>query len=51
MEFPAIEVPIKIDQNGVARVGGTRVTLETVIGAFKDGIRRRRLQSANLCSD
>lgn len=37
MEFEAIEVPIKMDNDGVARVGGTRVTLETVIGAFRRG--------------
>ena len=30
-------VPVHIDATGVARVGGTRVTLDTVIGAFNDG--------------
>ncbi|MCP4664996.1 MAG: DUF433 domain-containing protein [Deltaproteobacteria bacterium] len=29
--------PIKRDENGVLRVGGTRVRLDTVIGAFKNG--------------
>ena len=29
--------PVHIDEDGVARVGGTRVTLETVIAAFKNG--------------
>src|SRR5438552_5531631 len=29
--------PLKIDADGVARVGGTRVTLDTVIGAYQDG--------------
>ena len=29
--------PLHIDGDGVARVAGTRVTLETVIGAFKNG--------------
>jgi uncharacterized protein (DUF433 family) len=29
--------PLHIDEDGVARVGRTRVTLETVIGAFKKG--------------
>jgi uncharacterized protein (DUF433 family) len=30
-------VPITIDRDGVARVEGTRVTLDIVIGTFKDG--------------
>src|SRR5438309_2196154 len=30
-------VPIEIDQDGEARVGGTRVTLTTIIGSFKEG--------------
>lgn len=30
-------VPIAIDADGVYRVGGTRVTLETVVVAFRDG--------------
>ena len=30
-------IPIAEDVGGVIRVGGTRVTLETIIGAFKDG--------------
>ena len=29
--------PIRVDEQGVARVGGTRVTLDTVIYAFRDG--------------
>jgi uncharacterized protein (DUF433 family) len=29
--------PLKVDADGVARVGGTRVTLDTVIGAYQDG--------------
>ena len=29
--------PIQYDADGVARVGGTRVTLDTVVGAWKDG--------------
>ena len=29
--------PLHIDDDGVVRVCGTRVTLETVIGAFKNG--------------
>ncbi len=30
-------VPLRTDANGVVRVGKTRVTLDTVIGAFVDG--------------
>jgi uncharacterized protein (DUF433 family) len=29
--------PFKMDKDGVFRVGGTRVTLDTVIGAFNNG--------------
>jgi uncharacterized protein (DUF433 family) len=31
------EVPLKIDGNGIIRVAGTRVPLDTVIAAFKEG--------------
>lgn len=30
-------VPLKTDADGVVRVGGTRVTLDTVVAAFKEG--------------
>ncbi|MCB9315293.1 MAG: DUF433 domain-containing protein [Lewinellaceae bacterium] len=30
-------VPFKTTADGTVRVGGTRVTLDTLIGAFKDG--------------
>jgi uncharacterized protein (DUF433 family) len=30
-------LPLYIDSSGVARVGGTRVTLETVVSAFLEG--------------
>ncbi len=33
----AFEVPLRIDADGVIRVGTTRVTLDVVIGAFKRG--------------
>ena len=33
----AFEVPLRVDSDGVIRVGKTRVTLDTVIGAFKRG--------------
>lgn len=31
------QVPIRSDANGVVRVAGTRVTLDTVVGAFEAG--------------
>jgi len=30
-------IPIEIKEDGVARIAGTRVTLDTVVGAFNDG--------------
>ena len=30
-------VPLATNQDGVARVGGTRVTLDTVVAAFEEG--------------
>ena len=30
-------IPVKTDKDGVIRVGETRVTLETVVSAFKNG--------------
>ncbi len=30
-------IPLRQDERGVIRVGSTRVTLDTVVGAFKDG--------------
>ena len=32
-KFIAEPPPIQMDEDGVARIGGTRVTLDTVIGA------------------
>lgn len=37
MPLKAETLPLERDQHGVIRVGGTRVTLDTVIGAFRDG--------------
>jgi uncharacterized protein (DUF433 family) len=34
---PVSKVPLKTDSEGVVRVGETRVTLDSVIGAFKNG--------------
>ena len=35
--FEAVTVPLKTDQDGVIRVGDTRVRLDTVVSAFNDG--------------
>lgn len=37
METATEIIPIQVDAAGVIRIGGTRVTLDTVVGAFKDG--------------
>jgi uncharacterized protein (DUF433 family) len=37
LTLEALEVPIQINEHGVARVGGTRVSLESVIAAFHRG--------------
>jgi uncharacterized protein (DUF433 family) len=30
-------VPLQADKDGVIRVGNTRITLDTIVGAFNDG--------------
>jgi uncharacterized protein (DUF433 family) len=37
MTFDNLTVPLAEDAHGVIRVGGTRVTLDTVVGAFQRG--------------
>jgi uncharacterized protein (DUF433 family) len=37
LEIAAEPVPLQADPDGVVVVGGTRVTLDTVVAAFKDG--------------
>lgn len=37
LQVPPERVPIQTDADGVIRVGGTRVTLDTVIAAFDAG--------------
>jgi len=31
-------LPLSIDSDGVIRVGGTRVTLDTIVAAFREGM-------------
>lgn len=37
LSTPAELMPLQIDSDGVMRVGGTRVTLDTVIAIFEQG--------------
>jgi uncharacterized protein (DUF433 family) len=37
LHVPSEQVPIQTDADGVIRVGGTRVTLDTVVAAFDAG--------------
>ncbi len=37
LTISAETLPLRIDSDGVVRVGRTRVTLDTVVGAFLDG--------------
>lgn len=37
MSFPPEPVPLSADADGVVRVGGTRVTLDTLVAAFREG--------------
>lgn len=37
LSLAAEPVPLLLDTDGVVRVGGTRVTLDTVVAAFRDG--------------
>ena len=37
LALTAEALPLEVDANGVVRVGRTRITLDTVIAAFKEG--------------
>jgi len=37
LSIAAEPIPLEVDASGTVRVGGTRLTLETVLGAFKRG--------------
>jgi uncharacterized protein (DUF433 family) len=37
LQIQPIPLPVTLDKDGVARVGGTRVTLDTVVHAFARG--------------
>ena len=44
LELVAEKPPLVKDQDGVFRVGGTRVTLDTVIGAYQNGCTPETIQ-------
>ena len=37
LSITAETIPLKLDKGGSIRIGGTRVTLDTVVAAFKEG--------------
>lgn len=37
MEIVADPVPMAMDKNGIVRIAGTRVTLDTIVGAYNRG--------------
>lgn len=46
MSIPAVAepLPLEMDPQGVVRVGGTRVTLDTVVAAFDQGATAEEIQ-------
>ena len=38
LTIPRADLPLAADSNGVVRIGGTRIPIDTVIGAFNDGM-------------
>ena len=37
LSLETVHPPLRIDENGIVRIGQTRVTLETVVHAYQDG--------------
>jgi uncharacterized protein (DUF433 family) len=47
MQTPfTVAVPLRTDHDGVIRVGGTRVPLETIIDAYRDGMTAERIHQS-----
>lgn len=44
LKEPLEPIPLRTDEHGVIRVGGTRVTLETVVSAFNAGHTPEQIQ-------
>ena len=45
LELMAEKPPMMLDQDGVIRVGGTRVSIDTVLAAFQNGCTPEAIQS------
>ncbi len=43
LKITAEEVPLRTDEHGTVRVGGTRVTLEVVVARFEQGDRPEKI--------
>lgn len=37
LRIEALATPLNLDADGVARVGGTRITLDTIVATFEEG--------------
>jgi uncharacterized protein (DUF433 family) len=46
LQIQAETAPIKIDKDGAARVGGTRVLLDMIVYAFRDGDSAEQIQDS-----
>ncbi|MGI8551761.1 MAG: DUF433 domain-containing protein, partial [Dehalococcoidia bacterium] len=43
--IPADPIPVQVDAHGAARVGGTRVTLDTIVSVFNQGVSAEEIQA------
>ena len=46
LSIAAEPIPLRVDSHGTVRVGGTRLTLETVLGIFKQGASPQEIVAA-----
>jgi uncharacterized protein (DUF433 family) len=46
LSIAAESIPLKVDSHGTVRVGGTRLTLDAVLGVFKQGADPREIVAA-----
>ena len=45
LTIPADPIPVAVDSDGAARVGGARVTLDTIVSFFNQGLSAEEIQS------